>query len=133
MTNEIIIKDIDELEKFAEEFSKILKGKEIILLRGELGAGKTTFTKYLLKHLDVEDDVVSPTFTIMNEYSGKFNIYHIDMYRIEKFDISDIIGSGVIIIEWPKEEDYILYGVDVYEIWIKVYGDKRIFKVRKLC
>lgn len=133
MTNEIIIKDMDELEKFAEEFSKILKGKEIVLLKGELGVGKTTFTKYLLKHLDVQDDVVSPTFTIMNEYNGKFNIYHIDMYRIEKFDISDIVGSGVIIIEWPKEEDYTLYGVDVYEIWIKLYEDKRIFKVRKLC
>lgn len=132
MTNEIIIKSLDELEKFAKEFSKNLKGNEIILLEGDLGAGKTTFTKYLLKHLGVEEDVVSPTFTIMNEYDGKFNVYHIDMYRIDRFDISDIVGRGIIIIEWPKDEEYSSYGVDVYKISIDILEDSRVFKVERL-
>lgn len=132
MTNEIIIKNLDELEKFAKEFSKNLKGNEIILLEGDLGAGKTTFTKYLLKHLGVEEDVVSPTFTIMNEYDGKFNVYHIDMYRIDRFDISDIVGRGIIIIEWPKDEEYSSYGVDVYKISIDILEDSRVFKVERL-
>lgn len=132
MTKEIIIKSLDELEKFAKEFSKNLKGNEIILLEGDLGAGKTTFTKYLLKHLGVEEDVVSPTFTIMNEYDGKFNIYHIDMYRIDRFDISDIVGRGIIIIEWPKDEEYSSYGVDVYKISIDILEDSRVFKVERL-
>lgn len=132
MTKEIIIKNLDELEKFAKEFSKNLKGNEIILLEGDLGAGKTTFTKYLLKHLGVEEDVVSPTFTIMNEYDGKFNIYHIDMYRIDRFDISDIVGRGIIIIEWPKDEEYSSYGVDVYKISIDILEDSRVFKVERL-
>lgn len=132
MTNEIIIKNLDELEKFAKEFSKNLKGNEIILLEGDLGAGKTTFTKYLLKHLGVEEDVVSPTFTIMNEYDGRFNVYHIDMYRIDRFDISDIVGRGIIIIEWPKDEEYSSYGVDVYKISIDILEDSRVFKVERL-
>jgi tRNA threonylcarbamoyladenosine biosynthesis protein TsaE len=101
----ILIKDLRDLNEFTKVFSQKLKGDEVILLEGDLGSGKTTFTKYLLKHLGVEEDITSPTFSIMNEYEGKdFNIYHIDMYRIDSFDLSDILGKGLIIIEWPKED-----------------------------
>ncbi|MGC8941055.1 tRNA (adenosine(37)-N6)-threonylcarbamoyltransferase complex ATPase subunit type 1 TsaE [Sulfurihydrogenibium sp.] len=115
------IENLQELDKFTKQFASMLKGDEVILLEGDLGAGKTTFTKFLLKHLGVEEDVTSPTFTVMNEYEGKdFNIYHIDMYRLEKFDLSDILGKGLVIVEWPKENvDY----DKVYKIKIEVLDD----------
>lgn len=123
---EILIKDLKDLDEFAKSFAQKLRGNEIILLEGDLGAGKTTFTKYLLKYLGVDEDITSPTFSIMNEYKGKnFNIYHIDMYRIDKFDLSDIIGKGLIIIEWPKEN---IHYDKIYKIRIEVLeDDKRIF------
>lgn len=131
MANDFVIRNLQELDNFAREFSKNLKGNEIILLEGDLGAGKTTFTKYLLRHLGVEEDVISPTFTLMNEYKGSFDIYHIDTYRVDSFDISDIAGRGLIIIEWPKE-DYKRYGVPVIKIKIEQCGDCREFKIQKI-
>jgi tRNA threonylcarbamoyladenosine biosynthesis protein TsaE len=101
----IIIKNLEELDKLTKEIAKNLKGNEIILLEGDLGAGKTTFTKYLLKNLGVDEDITSPTFTVMNQYeSSNFDIYHIDMYRVNDIDISELIGNGLIIFEWPKSE-----------------------------
>ena len=98
--NSLIIKDLKDTNKFAKKFAKILKGGEVILLGGDLGAGKTTFTKAVLKNLGVKDDVTSPTFTIMREYQGKkFKIYHFDMYRLgsgqeaKEFGLEDYIYS----------------------------------------
>ena len=82
------------------------------MLGGDLGAGKTTFTKAVLKNLGVKDDVTSPTFTIMREYRGKkHKIYHFDMYRLtngqeaKEFGLEDYIYSknkdSIVFIEWP--------------------------------
>ncbi len=101
--------DLKELEVLAQNIANCLKGNEIILLIGDLGSGKTTFTKYLVKSIDknLEDEVNSPTFTIMNVYeTNKFNIYHLDLYRVKDFDITDFIGNGIILIEWAKEEEF---------------------------
>jgi tRNA threonylcarbamoyladenosine biosynthesis protein TsaE len=105
----LIINDISELENFANKMAKCLKGNEIILLNGTLAAGKTTFTKFLIKSLnpEMESEVNSPTFNVMNVYdTEKFPVYHIDLYRIKEFDISDLIGNGVIIIEWAEFMDF---------------------------
>lgn len=95
--------------KLAEAISKGLQGNEKIILEGELGAGKTTFTKGLAKALGVQEEITSPTFTIMNEYdSGKYPLYHLDMYRIEneediyELGIEDRMDNGITIIEWNK-------------------------------
>lgn len=95
--------------KIAKDFAKVLKGGEILLLKGDLGAGKTAFTKGIAKALEVKAIITSPTFTIMNEYkSGKLELYHFDMYRIE--DVSELkelgfeqyIGNskGIACVEW---------------------------------
>lgn len=131
MANKFVIGSLEELDRFVQEFAGNLKGNEIILLEGELGAGKTTFTKYLLRHLGIGDDVVSPTFVLMNEYHGKFDIYHIDMYRVDSFDISDIAGRGLILIEWPKES-YTNYEFPVIKIQISVKDGVREFSVERL-
>lgn len=104
-------KSEEDTALLALALSKVLQGNEKIILEGELGAGKTTFTKGLAKALGVEEEITSPTFTIMNQYlSGKFPIYHLDMYRIEKEEdiyelgIEDEIDNGITIIEWNKLE-----------------------------
>ncbi len=97
---------LDESVQLANEFSGCIKGDEVIVLNGNLGTGKTFFIKEVLKNLGV-DEVSSPTFTLINEYSGKFKIYHFDFYRINK--PAELIDIGyydyfnkdaVIFIEW---------------------------------
>ncbi len=107
---EYISKGLEDTEKIAYEFADTLKGNEIILLEGDLGAGKTTFTKSLAKALGIKEHITSPTFTLVNEYhSGKFTLYHFDMYRLEDEDEAIEIGldeyfndNAISIIEWPE-------------------------------
>lgn len=129
-------KSVEDTEKFAEEFSKKLTGNEIIAMYGDLGAGKTSFTRGLARGLEVEETVSSPTFAIVNEYSGIYPLYHFDMYRIDNWDdlesvgFFDYINTGVIIIEWSEN----IEGALPSEV-IKIYIDKtdneneRIIKV----
>ena len=101
-------KSVEDTESFAERFSRKLKGNEIIALYGDLGAGKTAFARGLARGLDVEDEVSSPTFAIVNEYRGSCPVYHFDMYRIESWNdldsigFFDYIGNGVLVIEWSE-------------------------------
>jgi len=119
--NKIIINNLNETELFAQDFAKMLVGGEVVLLGGDLGAGKTTFTKCVLRSLGVKDDVTSPTFTIMRQYQGKkFKIYHFDMYRLSsgaeasEFGLEDYIYSkdpqSIVFIEWPENIKDILVG-----------------------
>ena len=103
-----------ETAELAEKFAETLKGGEIILLNGDLGAGKTTFTKGLALALGVTEEVTSPTFTIMNVYeSGRLKLNHLDMYRVENEDelfelgVSESVGEedAVTVIEWNKLSD----------------------------
>ncbi len=122
---EFLSNSVEETEAFAEQFSKRLSGNEIIAMYGDLGAGKTCFTRGLARGLGVNDGVSSPTFAIVNEYSGQYPIYHFDMYRIEDWNdlesigFFDYINNGVIIIEWSEN----IEGALPSEI-IKVYIDK---------
>lgn len=106
--DEFISHSVKETEDFAEDFSKNLNGNEIIALYGGLGVGKTAFTRGLARGLGVEDNVSSPTFAIVNEYSGSPNLYHFDMYRIESWNdlysigFFDYIGNGVVVVEWSE-------------------------------
>lgn len=77
----------------------------IIGLSGDLGSGKTTFTKYLAKAMGINDNLNSPTFTILKTYTGDLNLYHMDVYRLEDigydYELDDFIyGEGVSVIEW---------------------------------
>lgn len=97
-----------ETEKIGEKLAQSLKGTEVIALFGGLGMGKTAFTRGLCRGLGVDDGVSSPTFALVNEYSGKFNIYHFDMYRVTTWDdlystgFFDYLDMGVLVIEWSE-------------------------------
>ncbi len=98
----------EETEQIAFRLSQTLKGTEIIAMFGGLGAGKTAFTRGLSRGLGINDGVSSPTFALVNEYEGKFRIYHFDMYRITCYDdlystgFFDYINNGIMVIEWSE-------------------------------
>lgn len=104
----LISHSADETEQIGEKIAKKLHGTEVIALFGGLGMGKTAFTRGLVRALGVDDGVSSPTFALVNEYSGKYNIYHFDMYRVNSWDdlystgFFDYIDNGILVIEWSE-------------------------------
>ena len=97
------IKNEEKLLALGERLGNLLKKNDVLILTGELGAGKTTFTKGLAKGLDIHQMVKSPTYTIVREYEGRLPLYHLDVYRIEgdadSIDLDEFLfGGGVI--EW---------------------------------
>lgn len=105
-----------DTEKIGKNLAKTLKGNEIIALYGDLGVGKTAFTRGIADYFGLKNQVSSPTFAIVNEYTtDKFNLYHFDMYRITSFEdlestgFFDYMGNNVLIIEWSENiENYLL-------------------------
>ena len=98
-----------ETQNFAYNLAGKLQKGDIIVLSGELGSGKTKFTEGFLKYFNLEEEISSPTFTIVNEYkNNNINIYHFDVYRLEDIDEFYAIGgeeyfaSGICIIEWGE-------------------------------
>lgn len=105
----IYLENEEQTREIGFKLGQLLTPKSVVCLIGDLGAGKTTMTKSLAKSLEVDDDITSPTFTIVNEYEGKIPLYHFDVYRIgssdEMYDIGFdeyINGDGVCIIEWAN-------------------------------
>ncbi|MCD4818944.1 MAG: tRNA (adenosine(37)-N6)-threonylcarbamoyltransferase complex ATPase subunit type 1 TsaE [Candidatus Cloacimonetes bacterium] len=99
---------------FASIFAKKIKIGDIIALYGDLGSGKTFFTKKLCKFLGVKENVSSPSFVILNEYQGDYPIFHLDLYRLGseeellEIGIFDFPEESIIIIEWPNIAENIL-------------------------
>lgn len=118
--------------EFAEKFALTLSGGEIIELSGELGAGKTVFVKGLCKGLGVSDEVLSPTFTVMNDYRGSgLDVYHYDAYRLSSGEeayysgLTDYFGlkSGVCVIEWAENIADALKDFETIKIEIRYTGE----------
>ena len=97
-------------QEFAAELASTLKGGEVIAFRGDLGAGKTCFTRGLAKGLEYNGEVTSPTFALINEYlGGRLPIFHFDMYRISSWEelyssgfFDYIEEGGVVVAEWSE-------------------------------
>ena len=104
-----ISKSEQDTINFAKNYAKNLKAGDIIVLSGELGSGKTKFVQGVLENFNLQDEISSPTFTIVNEYnSDAVNIYHFDVYRLEDSDEFFAIGGeeyfskGICLIEWGE-------------------------------
>ena len=111
MSEEIITHTAEETIRWGREFSKRLKAPVLVLLTGDLGTGKTTLTKGIVSGLGVanEDDVTSPTFTLVHVYGRPAEVYHADLYRIESLHDFETLGmedmfttSSVAILEWSE-------------------------------
>ncbi|SEK68661.1 tRNA threonylcarbamoyladenosine biosynthesis protein TsaE [Streptococcus equinus] len=119
----------DELIAYGYRLGQKLQAGDVLVLTGNLGAGKTTLTKGIAKGLDINQMIKSPTYTIVREYEGRLPLYHLDVYRIgndpDSIDLDDFLyGDGVSVIEWGEllEED--LLG-DYLEVVITPSGDGR--------
>ena len=130
----------EETELFAEELSLIIKGSDIICYFGEVGAGKTVFTRGLCKGLGVTGYVNSPSYIILNQYEGKkYSIFHYDLYRISDVEELTEIGfydfagesGSITIIEWSEKLGDELPEKRI-EIAIEVIDEtKRKFKIKR--
>ena len=139
----MIVKSLDHLNQISKSISKKLENGDCIFLIGEIGVGKTTFTRFLINNLQnqkglKETEVLSPTFNLLYEYEIKdLKIMHYDLYRIKKANELDHLGifsenkKTVKIIEWPdliktpltnKLEIHLEYGINDNERKMKIYG-----------
>ena len=142
----MIVKSLDHLNQISKSVSKKLENGDYIFLIGEIGVGKTTFTRYLINNLQnqkglKETEVLSPTFNLLYEYEIKdLKIMHYDLYRIKKANELDHLGifseneKTVKIIEWPdliktplnnKLEIYLEYGEKDNERKMKIQGSSK--------
>ena len=117
-----------QTEKIGFELGQKAKEGDIYCLSGDLGVGKTVFTRGFAKGLGVEEEyITSPTFTIINEYEGRLKLYHFDVYRIGSIEEMDdtgyedyFFGDGVCLIEWAELVEEI---IPPEAVWIKIEKD----------
>ena len=134
MYKELVIKDLNHMQKFAKEVGKHVFPGFLLCLEGDLGAGKTTFTKSFGHSMGIPDNINSPTFTIMKVYEGDLDLFHMDVYRLNgigaDYDLEEYIyGEGVCVIEWYKNiinslpEEKLVFEIEIID------KDKRLVKI----
>ena len=118
---EFIVKTEAGTIKLGKKIGRCLKKGDIIALDGTLAAGKTYLTKGIALGLGIKEDVTSPTFTLISEYSGRLHLYHMDVYRldsVEEFlDLGTeemLYGEGVCVIEWSEKVKSVLPSNTIY-------------------
>ena len=127
----MLLKNLEETIKFGHNFSLELKAKSIILLKGQIGAGKTSLVKGIAEGLQIKENITSPTFALSHHYnSGKLPLIHMDLYRLEDtlsakelfFEEEEELelNKGIMVIEWPEKiisivEEYWLIEIDYSE------------------
>lgn len=138
----------EDTQRLAAVIAGVLGPNDLLTLEGDLGAGKTTFTKALAASLGVQETVNSPTFTIMKEYAGRLPFYHMDAYRIdaedEEFGLDEYFqGGGVTVVEWPSriadqlpeerfELELIYTGPDSREIHLTARGEHYLKRLKEI-
>ena len=124
--NKYISNSVEETMSIAEKFAENLRAGDTVLYTGEMGAGTTHFTKGIARHFGVTEEITSPTFALVNEYRGKPEIFHFDLFRISSYDDLYAIGffdyldrEGILAVEWseniPQLAEYLenTYIVDI--------------------
>jgi tRNA threonylcarbamoyladenosine biosynthesis protein TsaE len=118
----------EETACIGERLGRLVTKGNIICLTGDLGAGKTAFTKGIAKGMEVEDYVTSPTYTIINEYQGRLPLYHFDVYRLN--DVEEMyelgyeeyfFGDGVVVLEWA---DIVRDIIPAERLWITILNTR---------
>lgn len=104
----LVTNSVEATERLGERLGSLLRAGDVLLLQGELGAGKTAFTRGLARGAGSCDLVNSPTFVLLNEYAGPLRLFHADLYRLDDPDsvadleLADYARSGALIVEWPE-------------------------------
>lgn len=128
--SETVTTSEDETVAAGERLAQLLGPGDVVLLYGDLGAGKTAFVRGLAQGLGADPaEVSSPTFTLVQEYHGRATLYHVDLYRLEEREVDDlgleelVLGDGVVAIEWA--ERWRGRPDDVIEVRIEDVGEER--------
>lgn len=140
-----IVDNVESTINLGNKLGNMLKPGDIICLNGEMGTGKTHFTKGIAKALGITDPITSPTFTIVNEYEGRLKLYHFDVYRVNDPNEIEAIGfdeyifsDAVSIVEWSNYIEELIptehisvkiekipeKGIDFRRIAIEYYGER---------
>ena len=114
----------NELISIGENLGSVCQAGQVILLSGNLGAGKTTLVKGIAKGLGIEQMIKSPTYTIVREYEGRLLLFHLDVYRIgddpDSIDLDDFLfGDGITVIEWGE-----LLDLSLFDDYLRIYIEK---------
>ena len=130
MTEPIRTTGEEETAAVGERLAGSLHAGDVVLLYGELGAGKTAFVRGLAGGIGARpENVSSPTFTLIQEYRGRLTLYHVDLYRLEPAEVDDlgldelVVGDGVVAVEWAERWKGRPEGAGVYEVTIEDAGD----------
>jgi tRNA threonylcarbamoyladenosine biosynthesis protein TsaE len=137
---ELLINNLEETKALGLKMGKLAFPNMMVVLEGDLGAGKTTFSKAIALGLEIKEIVNSPTFVIMKTYKGRLPLYHIDAYRLSEASEDEYLEEyfeqgGVVIIEWGKNIEYLLpkeyllisiedLGLEKRKFSFKAYGKK---------
>ncbi len=142
MALEIISKSPDETIELGQRLGSQLKGGEIIAVCGALGSGKTHLIKGIAAGAGAEDqkEITSPTFVIVNEYTGRLDIYHIDAYRLDSIAEFEMLGfddfcypQSVVLIEWADKIESVLQTVNYIRIELNHIGKtKREIRIENI-
>ena len=134
---QITTRSVDETKKLGKIIGTAVTGGTVLALTGDLGSGKTSFVQGLARGLEVPGDyyITSPSYTLINEYPGRYPLFHVDLYRIsDPVDMEDIglyeilHNSGIVAIEWADRIEQKL-SPDSINIQFELTGDK----TRKIC
>ena len=136
MTIDVVTTSEEETESAGEQLAASLGPGDVVLLFGDLGAGKTAFVRGLARGLGASgEDVSSPTFTIIQEYAGRVTLYHVDLYRLEPLEVDDlglddlVSSEGIVAIEWADRWNG--RPDDVIEVRLEEAGeDRRRIEIR---
>jgi tRNA threonylcarbamoyladenosine biosynthesis protein TsaE len=130
VTEETITETEEQTSAAGERLASTLHAGDVVLLFGDLGAGKTAFVRGLARGLGADpEDVSSPTFTLVQEYHGRLALFHVDLYRLEEREVDDlgleelVLGDGVVAIEWA--ERWRDRPDDVIEVSLEDIGDEK--------
>jgi tRNA threonylcarbamoyladenosine biosynthesis protein TsaE len=138
MEYKVISNSVEDTIELAENIESEKFKNMVIALEGDLGSGKTTFTKAFASALGIEENITSPTFTLIKEYNqGEMDLYHMDVYRLE--DKKEVLGleeyfekGGIVIIEWADQIQEQLPKQRL-NITIKILGEnKRLFIIKPM-
>ena len=135
---ERILKTEEDTTLLAKQLAPKLRIGDVVALHGELGAGKTFFTQRLCNFLEVDEDVSSPSYILLNEYSGICTIRHFDLYRLEseeevlELGLHDLYEDAITIIEWPEIADGMLPENTIHIYFKFVDLDRKVtIKIKK--
>jgi tRNA threonylcarbamoyladenosine biosynthesis protein TsaE len=104
----------DETRALGERVGRVAQAGDVLLLSGELGAGKTMFVQGVARGLSYEGPVSSKSFVILGQYAGRVTLYHADLYRlddpeqVQELALDEITADGVLTVEWPERAEWVL-------------------------